>query len=84
MQYKVHVKLTIPELEIEYELYIPINRTVEQVKHILNKLINDKTENIYPIINNLELYNKRSGILYSNKSIIRDTDIRNGTELILF
>lgn len=84
MDYKVLVKLYIPELEQEYELYLPVNRNIKQIKVNLNRMVSDRTEGIYPIINSLELYNRRTGTIYFNKDLLRNTDIRNGTELILF
>lgn len=83
MDYKVLVKIFVPELEMEYELYIPINRNFKKIKVNINRMINDDSEGIFPIKNNLEIFNRRTGKQYVNKDIVRKTDIRNGTELVL-
>ena len=82
MEYKVLVKLFVPEIEETYEAYIPINRTVGHVVLSLNQLINS-ISGIYPLNQNLLLYNRRTGVPYDRGLLVRDTDIRNGTELVM-
>ena len=64
MQYKVLIKLYVPEVEESYEAYIPINKT------------------IYTVNKTLKLYNRYTGMLYDYTKIVRDTDIRNGSQLV--
>ena len=83
MEYKVLIKLYVPEIEKNYEMYIPINKTVSQVNTLINRLINNITNGVYPIKNKVYLYNRKTSELYSDSIAIRNTDIRNGTELVL-
>lgn len=83
MEYKVLVKLYVPEIESSFEMYIPVNKSVSQVLILMNKVVNDVTIGSYPIKQNLELLNRRSNVKYTNEQVIRDTDIKNGTELIM-
>ena len=39
MEYKVLIKLFVPEIEEAYEAYIPINKTVGQVSVLLNHMV---------------------------------------------
>ena len=39
MDYKVLIRLYVPEIEQNYEVYIPINKTISQVLILLNKLV---------------------------------------------
>lgn len=82
MEYKVLIKLYIPEIEDIYEVSIPFNKTVYEVSKLLNQLVNNAS-GIYPIKTNISLYNRRSGAIYDRNKLIRETDIRNGTELIM-
>jgi len=84
MEYKVLIKLYLPEIEQNYEFYIPVNKTVSQVALLLNKIVNDITYKVFPIKNSITLINRRNKNKYLNSTLIRDTDIRNGTELIMF
>ncbi len=84
MEYKILIKLFLPELEQSYEMYIPVNRTVGQVIELMNKVVNDITLNIYPVKEGLQLMNRRDNTLYDYNELIRNTNIRNGTELVMF
>lgn len=83
MDYKVLIKLYVPEIEETYEMYIPINKYVGEICGLLSKLVNDLSK-VYPVKKNASLCNRRSGLIYEKNSLVRETDIRNGTELILF
>ena len=83
MEYKVLIRLYVPEIEQNYEVYIPINKTLSQVLVLLNKLVNNVSGETYPIKNNLKLYNRRTFEQYQLDSVIRNTNIRNGTELVM-
>lgn len=84
MEYKVLIKLYVPEIEKDYELYIPVNKTVSQVALLLNKVVNDLSFDIYPIKKSVTIMNRRTNDVYDNSKTIRDTNIKNGTELIIF
>ena len=83
MEYKVLIKLFVPEIEESYEMYIPINKTIGEISELLCKLINDLSK-VYPKRKNANLCNRFSGIVYNKDLTVLQTDIRNGTELILF
>ena len=83
MEYKVLIKLYVPEIEETYEMFIPINKSIGQIAELLCKLVNDLSK-AYPIRKNANLCNRNTGLIYDKRSIIKNTDIRNGTELILF
>lgn len=84
MDYKILIKLFLPELEQDFEMYIPVNRTIGQVIELMNKVVNDITLNVYPIKDGLQLMNRRNNTLYNYNDLVRNTDIRNGTELVMF
>lgn len=83
MEYKVLIKLFVPEIEEEYEMYIPINKCVGEIAELLSKIVNDLSK-VYPIKKNACLCNRHSGVIYEKYFMIRQTDIRNGTELVIF
>lgn len=83
MEYKVLIKLYVPEIEETYEVYIPVNLHVGEVSNLLCELVNDLSK-IYPLKNNIHLCNRRTGKIYNKTDIVLKTDIRNGTELIIF
>lgn len=82
MEYKVLIKLFVPEIEETYELYIPINKTIGEIITLLNQSINS-ISGTYPIKQTIELSNRRTNMSYDQNVLIRNTDIRNGTELVM-
>lgn len=82
MNNKVLVKLIIPGFDDSYDVFIPVNEVVWKVKKMLLKSVQDLGG---ITVDNTEyvMLNKSNSRVYNNNDIIVDTDIRNGTELIL-
>lgn len=80
---KVLIKLTIPDLDSSYDVFIPINRKIGNVIELLNKSLNELTKGIYEGTRQQNLYNKYTGARYNNNLLVIETDIRNGTHIIL-
>lgn len=83
MEYKVLIKLYVPEIEETYEMYIPINKIIGEICELLCKIVNDLSKT-YPIRKNASLCNRRTGKIYDKNIPIRESDIKNGTELVIF
>lgn len=84
MEYKVLVTILVPEIEKNFEIYIPVNKTIGEVMKLINKLINESTSGIFPMKNNFALCNRFTNEVYSFNKFVRDTDIRNGTQLVFY
>ena len=83
MNNKVLVKVTVLELGISYDVFLPVNELIWKLKKLMIKSISD-------LVNIPELYqkeflllNKITGEIYRNNDVLIDTNIRNATELIL-
>ena len=83
MKNKVLIRLTIPEIDCSYDIFIPVNEIVWKVKKLIIKSISDLTVGAININMDFILINKNNEIIYNNNSIVIDTDIRNATELIM-
>lgn len=83
MENKVLIKLNVPELDSTFDIFIPVNEVMWKIKKLILKSISDLTST--QINNNVEyiLINKDNCKIYSNNEIVINTDIRNGTELIM-
>ena len=64
-------------------MYIPVNKSIGQVLTLLNKAVNSESSDVFPIKECLRLINKRTGQVYEQTSVVRQTDIKNGTELVI-
>lgn len=83
MKNKVLIRLIVPEIDDNFDIFIPVNEVVWKIKLLVLKSISDLT-NIYMNSNNeYLLINKDNCKIYSANEIILNTDIRNGSELIL-
>lgn len=80
---KVLIKLYVPLIEKKYELWIPINKRIYNIIALIVKAINELNDYEYQINTMPLLYNRKTAKEYNVNSIIKETDIRNGTELIL-
>ena len=80
---KVLIKLIVPDLDETFDIFIPVNELIWRIKKLLIKSISDLS-NIYPDENEeYILINKSNTRIYQNNEIIINTDIRNGSEIIL-
>ena len=80
MNDKVDVEIIVPEIEEKYNVLLPINKRIGTI--ILS--INELSFGDYNLSNCNKLYNADNLSLYKPESLLLDTDIRNGTRLILF
>ena len=80
---KVLIKLYVPIIEEEYDVWIPLNKRICNVTKLLVKVIQEFSQGEYNPYQTPKLYNKSNGIEYESNQIVEDTSIRNGTEIIL-
>lgn len=76
---KVLIRLSVLSLNKNYELFIPVNEKIGNITRLLNNTMFDSID----FSKNIILINVQSGQYYKNNMIVRDTDIVNGTHLIL-
>ena len=84
MDNKVLVKIVVLELDSSYDVFIPVNEQVWKITRLVAKSIYDLSGFQYnPVADKYILVNKNTGLVYANNSIVYDSDIRNGTELLM-
>ena len=72
---KILVEIEIPLIEKKYDLFIPINKKIGTIKSLI--------ENSYEIKEDTNLYSKETGTVYDVNNTVRDTDLKNGSRIIL-
>lgn len=82
MNFRVYVTLEIPIIEKNYELLLPSDRRIHDIISLLKKNIPELSENYYKD-NSPMIYNKSSGELYDMNQIIKNSNIKTGTRLLL-
>lgn len=83
MNNKVLVSLAIPEVDKNYDVYLPINKKIGNIINLLNKAISELTDGEYVLSNSNVLYNTITKEKYPSDILLANTNIRNGTSLIL-
>ena len=80
---KIIVSLNVPVLEKKYDVYFPVNRKIHNVIKMIKTSLYELSNGSFVMDNNYVLYNKETGKPYDMNLLVRDTDIRNGSKIIL-
>ena len=83
MNNKVLVKVSFIELDEDFDMFLPVNELIWKLKKLMLESISDLTRNNLDKEADYILINKKNSKIYDNNQILLDTDIRNGTELLL-
>jgi hypothetical protein len=82
MDFKVYVLVEIPILEKECELFVPVDRRIHDMLSIIIKNIPELSTGYYKT-NKPNVYSKTTGKVYNMNDIIKNTDIKMGTRLLV-
>ena len=83
MKNKVMVKVIFPSIDREYDIKVPVNEIMWKVNKLIVKAIYDMNGISVDIReDNFVMVNRTTGMIYDNNSVVIDTDIRNGTEIV--
>ncbi len=80
---KILIELEIPLIEKSYDLYIPINKTIGTIKNLIEQSLVELTENSYIPKEDSNFYSKETGEIYDVNMIVRQTNLQNGSRIIL-
>lgn len=79
---KVYVILYVPLIGEKYEMFLPISKKIGSITKLLTKSVNELSDGTFPIKDSL-LYDKKDGIMYDLNITVKESNIRNGSEIIL-
>ena len=80
---KVLVTVNVPSLEKKYDVYIPVNRKIHSVIEMIKNILYSVSQGAFNMNNEYLLYNAEDGTMYDINLLVRDTNIRNGSYVIL-
>ena len=80
---KVLVSVNVPILEKKYDIYFPANRRIHKVIEMSKNSLFELSQGSFNVNANYMLYNKENGRAYNMNILVRDSDIRNGSQVIL-
>ena len=80
---KILIELEIRLIEKKYDLFIPINKKVGTIKRLLEEALLELSDNAYIIKEDSNFYSKDNGTIYDVNQTVRETDLKNGSRIIL-
>ena len=80
---KILIELEIPLIEKSYDLYIPINKRIGTVKKLIEEALIELTDGAYEMKPETNFYSKATGQIYDVNKNVRETDLKNGSRIIL-
>ena len=83
MKNKVLVKVYVPSIDEEYEIYIPTNESVKKVLELIVKSVYELSDSSFDINKEHFIFDPDTSNLYTEELIIRDTNINNNKKIIL-
>ena len=83
MENKILLEVYVPSIEEEYDLFVPVNKKLGTIKQIIEQGIVDLSDGDYIVKEDTNLYSKETGQIYNVDVKIIDTDLKNGSRIIL-
>ncbi len=80
---KILIEVYVPSIEKEYDIFVPVNKRIGTIKEIIEKGIIDLTDQVYKTSDATNLYSKDTGNIYDVNIKLIDTDLKNGSRIIL-
>ena len=82
MNNKILIRLVVPEVDECYDIFIPINVRVGTVINLINKMLMEFTNGEFEQNNKRQLYNVDNSLAYDINDLIRNTNIKNASNVI--
>ena len=80
---KVLVSVNVPTLEKKYDIYFPVNRKISNVIGMIKTSLFQLSQGSFDMEQDYVLYNKENGESYDMNILVRESNIRNGSNVIL-
>lgn len=80
---KILLEVYVPLIQEEYDIFVPINKSIGTIKKIIEKGIMDLSTSGYVVHEDTNLYSKETGEIYDVNQKLIDTDLKNGSRIIL-
>lgn len=83
MKNKILVRVYVPCIDLEYEIYIPVNESIKKVTAMIVNSVYELSDKSIKLDEKYCIFNPETMEFYKLSSIVRDTDIINSKKLIL-
>lgn len=80
---KILIEVYVPSIEREYDIFIPVSKRIGTIKKLIEKGISDFASDGFSIKEDSNFYSKETGLIYDVNLKVIDTDLKNGSRIIL-
>lgn len=80
---KILVNIVVPYIDNSFDVELPINLEMEEAINLIQKAINELSNNAYVIRDNVKLYDKSTGCVVNNNNIVKFSGLKNGASVML-
>lgn len=81
---KILVRIKCPLISQEYEMFLPLNKTIGKVTKLVQKAIIDLNVEMIPNKETAVLIKPDNNEILDPEKIVMDSNIKNGDTLVLF
>lgn len=80
---KLLVEVIVPSIEQKYDILIPKNKKVGKILQILIKTINELSDDYFPLKDSISIIDANTGENFDLEKLIKDSEIKNGSQIII-
>lgn len=81
---KYLITVIVPIVDFEYDVYIPNNKKIGTIKTLILETLKELSNNSFDKkINEVRMIDRDSGIEFDNNMYVKDSEIRNGSKIII-
>ena len=83
MNNKLLIEVIVPLLEMNFEIYVPINKRISAVIRLIEKALKEITNGYYPNKNNSVIIDEKTGSIYDINITVKESKMINGSKVVL-
>lgn len=83
MNDKIVIEVIVPQIDSSYDIFIPINLKIFDVTNLIGKSISDMTNGDFKMNSIKKLYDKNSGNEIDCNLLVKDSNLKNGSKVVL-
>lgn len=84
MKNKILVIVYVPLIELEFNIYIPLVKKVGTIKNLIIKIVEESSDGTFINDGCKSLYDKLTGEQIDDNQFVKNSNIKNGTKLVLY
>lgn len=84
MKNKIYIVVSVPLIEKEFDLYVPLIKKVGTIKNLIIKIVEEESEGTFIDDGCKSLYDKVTGEKIDEQQFVKYSNIKNGTKLVLY